>query len=260
MGGLLEDKVVLVAGAGRCLGRAIAVQCALAGADVVLAARTGTVIDQIADEVEQTGRRALAVPADLTDPDAAAALASAATTAFGRVDALVNNAFARPPMADLADVELAAVRATLEVDVFAALRLTRMLAPALVESRGAVVMVNSAALRHSRPRFGAYKVAKAGLLALAQSLSTELGPQGVRVNSVAPGYVWAEALEDYFAHLAAERGVAARQVYDEVAANLDLRELPEPEAVGDAVVFLISSLARAVTGHCLDVNAGEFHH
>jgi NAD(P)-dependent dehydrogenase (short-subunit alcohol dehydrogenase family) len=102
-------------------------------------------------------------------------------------------------------------------------------------------------------------MAKAGLLAMAQSLATELGPQGVRVNSVAPSYIWAGTLQAYFAYLAQKRGVPARQVYDETAATTDLRRLPEPDDIADVVVFLASDLARAVTGQCVDVNAGEFH-
>ena len=76
--------------------------------------------------------------------------------------------------------------------MFAALRLTRLFTPALAARGGSVVMINSAVLRHSRRTFGAYKMPKAALLALAQSLSTELGPLGVRVNTVAPGYIWAD--------------------------------------------------------------------
>jgi NAD(P)-dependent dehydrogenase (short-subunit alcohol dehydrogenase family) len=200
------------------------------------------------------------VPTDITDGAAAAELVRAAIDEFGRVDALVHNAFVMPPMRDLAKVDLDQVRACFETNVFAALRLTRLLAPTLVAARGSVVMVNSAVLRHSRRTFGAYKMTKTALLALAQSLSTELGPQGVRVNSVAPGYIWADQLRGYFDHLAARRGVPARQVYDEVAATIDLRRLPEPDEIADAIVFLACDLARGVTGQCLDVNGGEFHH
>lgn len=259
-GALLRDRVVVVSGVGPGLGRALAVQCARAGADVVLAARTRKRLDAVAEEVAQTGRRAEVVPTDVTDDDAAAHLVQAATRAFGRVDALVNNAFAMPPMQDLADTDLGALRAGFEVNVLAAVRLTRLFAPVLAETGGSVVMVNSAVLRHSRRPYGPYKLAKAGLLAAAQSLSTELGPRGIRVNSVAPGWIWADTLKWYFDHLSAERGVTAAQVYDETAATTDLRHLPEPDEIADVVVFLASSLARAVTGQCVDVNAGEFHH
>jgi NAD(P)-dependent dehydrogenase (short-subunit alcohol dehydrogenase family) len=257
---LLSEKVVLISGVGPGLGQAVAMRSALAGADVVLAARTGSRLAEVAGKVTATGRRALVVPADITDDASAAELVRAALDEFGHVDTVVHNAFVMPPMRDLASVDLDHVRATFETNVFAALRLTRLLTPALVAARGSVVMVNSAVLRHSRRTFGAYKMTKAALLALAQSLSTELGPQGVRVNSVAPGYIWAGQLRAYFDHLAARRGVPARQVYDEVAATTDLRRLPEPDEIADAIVFLASDLARAVTGQCLDVNGGEFHH
>ncbi|MFF4378196.1 SDR family oxidoreductase [Kitasatospora sp. NPDC092039] len=257
---MLEDKVVVVSGVGPGLGRSIALRAAHAGADVVLAARTGSRIAEIAAEVERTGRRALAVPTDITDDESAAALVKAATETFGRIDALVNNAFAVPPLVDLGEVELSDVRAGFETNVYAALRLTRLFSPALAENRGSVVMINSAVIRHSKRLFGAYKMSKAALLSLAQSLATELGPQGVRVNTVAPGYIWADALREGFGQWAAQRGVTVQDIYDEVAATLDLGRLPEPDEVADAVLFLMSPLSRAVTGHCLDVNAGEYHH
>ncbi|MCW2877887.1 MAG: short-chain dehydrogenase [Sphaerisporangium sp.] len=260
MGEFLQDKVVVVSGVGPGLGRSIAVRSALAGADIVLAARTESVLAEVAEEVAKTGRRAVAVPTDITDDASAEKLVKVALESFGRVDTLVNNAFAIPPMDDLVNVDLDAIRTGFETNVYAALRLTRLFAPELAETGGSVVMINSVVLRHSKPTFGPYKMAKASLLALAQSLSTELGPKGVRVNTVAPGYIWTDGLKAYFEYLASERGVPAQQVYDEVAAGIDLRRLPGPDEVADAVVFLASPLARAVTGHCLDVNGGEFHH
>jgi NAD(P)-dependent dehydrogenase (short-subunit alcohol dehydrogenase family) len=257
---LLRDKVVIVCGVGPGLGRAIALRGAHAGADVVLAARTASRLDEVAKEVVDLGRRAITVRADVTDDHAAQRIATAAMDAFGRVDALVHNAFAIPPLTDLADVDLGAVRAGFETNVLAALRMTRLLTPALAASRGSVVMINSAVLRHSRRTFGAYKMAKAALLALAQSLATELGPRGIRVNTVAPGYIWAGSLKWYFGWLAEQRGVDPQQIYDETAETLDLRKLPEPDEIADAVVFLASPMARAITGQCLDVNAGEYHH
>lgn len=256
---MLADKVVVVSGVGPGLGRSIGIQCARAGANVVLAARTESRLHEVADEITGLGRKAVAVATDITDEHAAGRLTETALKTFGRVDALVNNAFAIPPLADLADADFADIRGSFDTNVLAALRLTRQLAPALAASRGSVVMVNSSVLRHSRRLFGAYKMTKASLLALAQSLATELGPRGVRVNSVAPGYIWGDSLKLYFGHLARERGVATQQVYDETAAGLDLRKLPEPDEIADAVVFLASELSRAITGHCLDVNGGEFH-
>jgi NAD(P)-dependent dehydrogenase (short-subunit alcohol dehydrogenase family) len=257
---LLADKVVVVSGVGPGLGRSIAVQSAKAGADLVLAARTESRLDDVAAEVKDLGRRVLTVGTDINVDAAAEHLVEATLAEFGRVDALVNNAFAVPPLGDLASVDLDQVRAGFETNVLGALRLSRLFAPALTDSAGAVVMINSSVLRHSSQPYGAYKMAKSSLLALAQSLATELGPKGVRVNSVAPGYIWADTLKGYFGYLGRKRGVDAQVIYDETAANTDLRRLPEPDAIADAVVFMASELSRAITGHCLDVNCGEFHH
>jgi NAD(P)-dependent dehydrogenase (short-subunit alcohol dehydrogenase family) len=257
---LLADKVIVVAGVGPGLGRSIAVRGARAGADVVLAARTPARLEEVAKEVTALGRRGLAVPADLTDPEAAAQLAEAAVEAFGRVDTLVYNALAMPPIADLASVGLDAIQAGFDANVVAALRLTRLFIPALAASAGSVVMINSMVVRYSQRTMGPYKLAKAALLAMAQSLATELGPQGIRVNSVAPGHIWGDSLKWYFGYLASKRGVDVQAIYDETAAGIDLGRLPEPDEIADATLFLASDLARAITGQCLDVNCGEYHH
>ncbi|MGW4364173.1 SDR family oxidoreductase [Nocardia takedensis] len=257
---LLRDKVVVVSGIGPGLGRAIAVQAARAGADLVLASRTESRLTEVAKEVEVLGRRAVAVPTDINDEQAVLRLVETARAEFGRVDTVVNNAFAIPPITDLATVDLDQVRAGFETNVLAALRLTRLFVPALAESKGSVVMINSAVLRHSRRTFGPYKMAKSALLALAQSLASELGPQGIRVNTVAPGYIWADNLKWYFNYLAEKRGITSEEVYAETASTIDLRKLPEPDEIADAVVFFASPLARAITGACLDVNCGEYHH
>jgi NAD(P)-dependent dehydrogenase (short-subunit alcohol dehydrogenase family) len=260
MSDVLEGKIVVVAGVGPGLGRSIAIQSAKAGADVVLAARTESRLDDVADEIKQLGRRTLKVGTDINDEESAQNLVDVTLAEFGRLDALVNNAFAIPPLGELQTVDFEQVRAGFETNVLGALRLTRLFAPALAASTGNVVMINSSVLRHSSLPYGAYKMAKSALLALAQALATELGPQGIRVNSVAPGYIWADTLQNYFAYLAKKRGVDAQVVYDETAANMDLRRLPDPDAIADAVVFMASPMARDISGHCLDVNCGEFHH
>ena len=257
---LLQDKVVVVAGIGPGLGRAIALASAREGADVVLAARTAARLDDVAKEVGALGRRGVAVPTDLTDAAAAEHLAQAALGAFGRVDALVYNALAMPPIKELREVGLDAISASFDANVVAALRLTRLLVPALAESKGSVVMINSMVVRFSQRTMGPYKLAKAALLAMAQSLATELGPQGIRVNSVAPGHIWGDSLQWYFGYLAKKRGVTVEEIYKETAAPIDLGRLPEPDEIADAAVFLASGMARAITGQCLDVNCGEYHH
>jgi NAD(P)-dependent dehydrogenase (short-subunit alcohol dehydrogenase family) len=257
---MLRDKVVVVAGVGPGVGRSIALASAREGADVVLAARTAAKLDEVAKEVDALGRRAVPVPVDLTDPDAASRLASGAAEAFGKVDALVYNALAMPPIKDLMVVDLDAINAAFDHNVVAALRLIRSFVPHLGESGGAVVMINSMVVRFSQRTMAPYKMTKTALLAMAQSLATELGPKKIRVNSVAPGHIWGDSLKWYFSYLAHKRGVDAQVIYDETAAGNDLGRLCEPDEIADAAVFLASPLARAITGQCLDVNCGEYHH
>ncbi len=257
---LVQDKVVVVSGVGPGLGRSIAIRSAEQGADVVLAARTQSRLEEVAKEVTSLGRRALVVPTDLADPAAAQHLMQATLAEFGRADALVHNALAMPPIKDLAQVDLDAVQASFNVNVVGALRMTRVFIPALAATAGSVTMINSMVVRFSQLTMGPYKATKAALLAVAQSLATELGPQGIRVNSVAPGHIWGDSLQWYFGYLGKKRGVEAQVIYDETAANIDLRRLPVPDEIADAVVFLASSMARAITGQCLDVNCGEYHH
>jgi NAD(P)-dependent dehydrogenase (short-subunit alcohol dehydrogenase family) len=253
---LLQDKVVIVSGIGPGLGQAIALRAAAQGADLVLAARTASKLDEVAKQAVALGRRAVCVPHDIKEDPAP--LVEAALAGYGRADVLVNNAFAMPTMRDLSKVDLDAVRESFDTNVIGTLRLTRAVANAMSDG-GSIVMVNSAVLRHSRRTFGTYKMAKASLLAMAQNLASELGRQRIRVNSIAPSYIWNDQLRAYFEYLGAKRGITGQEVYDELAATTDLGRLAEPDEIADTVVFLASDLSRAVTGQCLDVNCGEFH-
>ncbi|SNS84660.1 SDR family oxidoreductase [Rhodococcoides kyotonense] len=260
MTGLLDGRVVVVSGVGPSLGRSIALRSAAEGADLVLAARTPSYLDDVAKEVAGLGRRAVVIPTDITDEESATNLAVRAVDAYGHVDALINNAFAIPSMKDLAHTAFSSIQRGLELSLFGTLRLSHLFTPALTASHGSIVMINSAVIRHSQPKYGGYKIAKASLLAMSQTLASELGPHGIRVNTVAPGYIWGETLQGYFAHMAQKYGTTSEQIYEQTASAIDLRRLPEPDEVADAVVFLASSRARAITGQCLDVNCGEYHH
>ncbi|WP_077042260.1 SDR family oxidoreductase [Rhodococcus sp. MTM3W5.2] len=260
MTNLLQDKVVVISGVGPALGRTLALRCAAAGADLVLAARTQSRLDEVAKEVTDLGRRAVTVSTDITDQASAESLVAASVDAYGKVDVLVNNAFSVPSMKPLARTDYQHIRDSIELTVLGALRLTQLFTPALEESKGAVVNINSMVLRHSQERYGSYKMAKSALLAMSQSLATELGPKGIRINSVAPGYIWGDTLKQYFEHQAKKFGITVEQIYEHTAAATDLKRLPETEEIADAVIFLASSMASAITGQCLDVNCGEFHH
>ncbi|WP_043451137.1 SDR family oxidoreductase [Jongsikchunia kroppenstedtii] len=259
-GALLADKVVIVSGVGGGLGRSVAVRAAQAGADLVLVARTESTLHDVAKEVVDQGRRAVVVPADLTDEASAKNVVDQALSSYGRIDTLVNNAYLTPSMTDFAGTDHQHIRDAFELSVIGSLRMSQLCTPALAESQGSIVMINSMVLRHSEPIYGSYKLAKSALMSMSQSLASEIGPLGVRVNSIAPGYIWADTLKEYFTGLSEQTGASVDDIYAATAANTDLRRLPEPDQIADTVTFLASDMAIAVTGQCLDVNCGEYHH
>ena len=206
------------------------------------------------------GRRALAVSTDITDDEQVANLVTRSLEEYGKVDVLINNAFRVPSMKPLADTTFQHIRDAIELTVLGALRISQGFTPALAESKGSVVNVNSMVIRHSQPKYGAYKMAKAALLAMSHSLSTELGAQGIRVNTVAPGYIWGGTLQSYFTHQAGKFGTTVEEIYNAAAAGSDLKRLPTEDEVASAILFLASDLASGITGATLDVNCGEYKH
>ena len=259
MSGLLDGKIVVVSGVGPGLGRSICLRAAAAGATVVLAARTESRLKEVAAEVDAAGGTSLVVHTDITDDDAVDSLVRSVIAEFGRADVVVNNAFALPSMKPLARTDFEQIAASLDLTVLGTLRVIKAFTETLSESRGAIVNINSMVIRHSEPRYGSYKLAKSALLAMSQTLATELGDKGIRINTVAPGYIWDDQLKWYFGEVAKKYGITPEQVYEQTAAKSDLKRLPEPDEIAEAVVFLASPMASAITGHTLDVNCGEYH-
>ncbi len=255
---LLEGKVVVISGVGPALGTTLARRCAENGADLVLAARTVERLDEVARQVTDLGRRAVSVGTDITDEAQVRNLVDESLTAYGKVDVLINNAFRVPSMKPLANTTFDHMREAIELTVFGALRMIQGFTPALAESKGSVVNVNSMVVRHSQAKYGAYKMAKSALLAMSQSLATELGEQGIRVNSILPGYIWGGTLESYFNHQAGKYGTTVDEIYQATAASSDLKRLPTEDEVASAIVFMASDLSSGITGQALDVNCGEY--
>lgn len=140
---LLKDKVIVLSGVGPGLGRSLGEEAAKMGADLVLASRTASRLEKMAEVVRSHGRRALVVPTDITDEAARASLVEQAMAEFGRVDCLINNAFAIPPMDPITQIKVEDLAAVNETNVFAPLRLSALFADALAASKGSVVMLNS---------------------------------------------------------------------------------------------------------------------
>jgi NAD(P)-dependent dehydrogenase (short-subunit alcohol dehydrogenase family) len=240
---LLADLVGIVSGVGPGLGRDIALALAREGADVALGARSKERLAEVAAEVEALGRKAVWVPTDITSPEDCAGLAAAAVEQLGRVDVLVNNAFVQPPLERLEDVEPETWRNAFDVNLFGSVQMTRAVIGLMkAQGSGSVVFIGSMSARRIRSKFGVYAATKAALLATAQTLAKELGPNGIRVNTVLPGYIWGPSLEWFFNHLATKQGRAPQEVYDDVARETALNHIPTSAEIADAVVFFASDL------------------
>lgn len=256
---LLQGKVVVISGIGPGLGRALAEEAAKMGADLVIASRTESRLLELQAELEGYGGKVVSVVADVTDEDSRVNLRDQALEAFGRVDCVINNAFTIPPMDPITQIEPRKLAKVNETNVFAPLRLSALFADALAQTKGSIIMLNSCVVFSSQSEYAGYKLSKGALEHLASSLATELGPRGIRVNSVAPSYIYEEVNRGYFDFLAAVGGSTHEQVYADKAAPTDLKRLASPQEVARAALFLASDLASAVTGQMLTVDCGEFH-
>ncbi|MEI8001925.1 MAG: SDR family oxidoreductase [Actinomycetes bacterium] len=261
MGPLLEDRVVVITGAGPGLGRTLALRCAAEGAHVVPVARTATTVAAIAADVEAAGRRALPVPTDVTDRDQVRVLADRVLTEFGRVDVLVNAAFPpshRKNVLEMDDEYLDFWRHCIDVAAYGTLLACRFLAPAMVDAgRGAIVNLTSMSSRIAYGGRSDYAAGKAAAHRLGWSLADELGPSGVRVNMVAPGLIMSPVLEEWIAVTARAEGITVEAMYDRHVQSMALRRIATEDEVASAVLFFASDQSSGITGATLDVNAGQ---
>jgi 7-alpha-hydroxysteroid dehydrogenase len=243
----LTDRVALVTGAGRGIGAGIAVAFAEAGADVVCAARTEAQIEETAARVRATGRRALALRCDVTDPASLERLVAETLAGLGRLDLLVNNAGGTPPRPALA-TSLEFFERAYRFNTTSAFLLTKLCVPRMVESAGggAVVNVSSRAGGMVQTGFAAYGAAKAALNFLTRVLAAELAPK-VRVNAIEVGGVATSALESV---------LASPEVRRQLERNTPMQRIGEVEDVAACALYLASPAASWVTGKVFAVDGG----
>jgi NAD(P)-dependent dehydrogenase (short-subunit alcohol dehydrogenase family) len=183
---MLQDKVVMITGASRGLGRALTFACAEEGANLVITSRSADSLDPIADEVEGVGAEVLAIPADISRSTHVEKLVEAAVERFGRIDVLINNAGLLGPRVPIAEYPEDEWRKVLEANLTGPFLLTKAAMPHIPEG-GSIINVTSGVSIEGRPRWGAYSVSKFGVEGLTQILAAELEEHGIRVNSVDPG-------------------------------------------------------------------------
>lgn len=245
----LTDHVAVVTGAGRGLGAATAVALAQAGADVLISARTEKQLGRVAEQVEAAGRRALVVPADLSDLDAVAGLASAAHEAFGRLDVVVNNVGGTFPNAFL-DTSNEFLEEAFSFNVTTAHALTRAAVPLMLDGgddgQKSVVTISSMMGRTADRGFLAYGTAKAALAHWTRMAARDLAPR-IRVNGIYVGSIMTSALE-YVA--------GQPELMSQLETKTPLGRVGEPEDIAAGVLYLASRAGQYVTGKLLEIDGG----
>jgi len=249
----LTDHVAVVTGAGRGIGAATAVALAEAGADVVISARTEAQLKEVAARIEDAGRRAVVVPANLAHTEAVAGLAQAAYDELGRLDIVVNNVGGTIPNAFL-DTDVSYLEEAFHFNVSTAHALTRAAVPLMLASAGdpaegrqkSVVSISSTMGRTAGRGYLAYGTAKAALAHWSRLAATDLAPR-IRVNGIYVGSVLTSALEFV---------ASVPETKQEMEQATPLGRIGEAEDIAAAVVYLSSPAGKYLTGKMLEVDGG----
>jgi 3-oxoacyl-[acyl-carrier protein] reductase len=249
----LENKVAVVTGGSKGIGRAIARRLAADGADLVIASRTKEDLDRVADEIEE--RRVIPVAADLATVAGCEQLHRETMAAFESVDILVNCAGATRsgPFLDLSD-EL--WQEGFDLKFFGAVRLSRLFWPQLSASRGSVVQIVGGMARTPAPNFAIGGSVNAALANFGKALAGQGLLDDVNVNIVHPGQTRTERLDQMMSDEASRTGETPEEVLERTVARQGIRRLGTPEDVAGLVAFLCSPEARHITGTAISVDGG----
>jgi NAD(P)-dependent dehydrogenase (short-subunit alcohol dehydrogenase family) len=242
----LAGKVLIVTGASRGIGAAAAKLFAAKNATVILAARDEQALDAVAAEISASGGQEAAFPTDVTDADAVERLVARTIDRYGRLDGAFNNAGSghRPtPLGDLDPGEFARV---LDVNLRGVYHCLRAELPRLAHG-GAIVNMSSSAGLSGAPGMGAYCAAKHGVIGLTRTAALDYGPQGIRVNAIAPGPILTEA----------GIGAAPAETQQRVAQMLPLKRVGTVDDVADVAAWLLSDAASFVNGGAIAIDGGK---
>ena len=239
------DKIVVVTGASKGLGRAMALGFAEAGADVVVSSRKLEACEIVADEIRALGRRALAVRCHVGDWDACGALIDATVAEYGRIDVLVNNAGIAPVPPSLRDVTSELFDKTIAVNLKGPLRLTALAAEHMTAG-GTIINISSKAALHGVPFTVVYAAAKAGLNALTKAAAAEFGPRGIRVNAIVCGTFHTDSFDS---------GTPSG-VQEQMAATISLRRIASADEIVGTALFLASAASSYLSGELLVLDGG----
>jgi len=255
---LLTEKIAVITGGGRGIGRAIALKFAAEGAAVVVAARTVSEIDAVAREVRDAGGRALAVAADVADEKQCNRLMLETAAQFGRVDILVNNAGEYGPVKPIEEITPAEWDRVVAVHLRGSYLLTRLALPGMyARGSGAILNISSLSAKSAFGWGSPYASAKAGMLGMTRVVAAEAARKGVRVNAICPGPVTETKMSKDLGQTLAERLGVSKEDQLKGFLNTILQGRGQmANEIAAAALFLCSDAASAITGQALNVDGG----
>ena len=244
----LKDKVAIVTGASRGIGRAIALGFAEAGADVAVAARTEGDLETLAKEIEGLGRRALVVPTDVTQREALENLVSTTVKELGKLDIMVNNAGGSNFMAPLVSLRPSGWDKLRTLNLDSVFHATQLAAQAMVDNGGSIIQIASVAGVQGAQGLSPYSAAKGGVRLFTQAVAKELASSNVRLNSIAPGWI-DTPLNEWMTSDEATLKFATSMI--------PMGRLGTAEEIVGAAIYLASDASSFVTGTTLVVDGGQ---
>lgn len=255
---LLQDKVAIITGASKGIGRALSLCFARENASVICAARSTDLVKETASLVEQAGGRAIAVTCDASNEDDVKRMIADGVQAFGKITTLINNAGDGGPTKPVEEYTMDDWLYTIHSCLTSSYVCTRFAVPEMVKTGGgSIVNISSGAGRRGLPYRIGYCAGKAGQVGMTYGMALELGPRGIRVNCVAPGAVQGDRIDRVIAGQAQMRGIEAEEMRQAMVSRLPLGEMTTADDIANATLFLASDLAKNISGQVLAVNAGE---
>lgn len=247
------DKVVIITGASRGIGRATALLFAKNGYSIVITARDAVSLSEVAEEARSFEAKVLCVAGDITESACRDQIVNETINIFGRIDVLINNAGGGSPLRGALEIDYNSWRQTFSLNLESAFLITQKVLPYMQKARrGRIVNVSSLAGRDRSILAGPdYAAAKAGMISLTRQLAYEFGPYGICVNSVAPGVTASERVE-------AKWNMRSDAERNEILETIPLRRIAQLEEIAKPILFLASDMASYITGATLDVNGGAY--
>ncbi len=252
----MRKLVAVVTGASQGIGRATALRLAKDFSGLVLAARNGEALKEVAAEVKSSGADPLVFALDLSIRESAETLIKGTLDRFGRIDALLNIAGA-VPLIDLLEMTDEQWQGGLELKLHGARRLTILAWEALKTSKGSVVLISGSAALDPKPGFAAVATINAAIIALAKAFAEQGIKDGIQVNSVVPGPVMTGRRQSFIEKWAPAHGMTVEEATKKFPADAGISRYGTPEEVADLMAFLVSPAAKWLTGTSVRIDGGE---